>query len=77
MSDVQGVVFEAINDLLGRREGAPIEVSLDSDLLGDLQLDSLERAELSSMLEDRLGSDPYNEGFEPVTVRELIAYYGL
>lgn len=40
-----------------------------------LGLDSLELAELSAMLEDDLGGDPFSEGLMPDTVGELLAYY--
>jgi acyl carrier protein len=40
-----------------------------------LGLDSLETAELSSMLEDEVGSDPFSEGILPQTVGELLGFY--
>ena len=38
-------------------------------------MDSLELAELSAVLEDDLGHDPYSQGIVPQTVAELLAYY--
>lgn len=38
-------------------------------------LDSLETAELSAILEDTYGSDPYSEGQLPQTLDELLAFY--
>ena len=79
MADAHAVVFETIDRLLNEREdnGEPRPaVALQSDLLEDLGLDSMEIAELSAILEDTFGSDPYTEGLMPVTVQELIAYFG-
>jgi acyl carrier protein len=52
-----------------------IDIEPDSRLDQDLELDSLELAELSSALEEELGSDPYTEGVIPETVGELLAFY--
>jgi acyl carrier protein len=38
-------------------------------------LDSLETAELSALLEDDHGSDPYSTGGMPETMAEIQAYY--
>jgi acyl carrier protein len=41
-----------------------------------LELDSLEAAELSALLEDAFGSDPFSEGGDlPETVGDLVAFY--
>lgn len=42
---------------------------------GGLGLDSLETAELSAVLEDELGKDPFSEGLLPATVGELLDFY--
>jgi acyl carrier protein len=49
----------------------------DTGLWGDgLGLDSLEAAELSAMLEDELGSDPFSAGGEmPERVGDIFAFY--
>jgi acyl carrier protein len=49
----------------------------DSGLWGDgLGLDSLEAAELSAMLEDEFGSDPFSTGGElPETVGDIVRFY--
>jgi acyl carrier protein len=46
-------------------------------LWGDgLGLDSLEAAELSAMLEDAFGSDPFSVGADlPETVGDVVAFY--
>ena len=75
MSDAQSTVVKAIKGLLKRRKADEVDLSLDSDLYGELELDSLEVAELSAELEDELGRDPYSEGQTPRTVGEVVKYY--
>lgn len=69
------VVFDLIAMLLARRGASGLEVKPDSRLAEDLDFDSLELAELSAELEDRLGRDPYSEGLVPERVGELVAFY--
>jgi acyl carrier protein len=66
-------VFTALKVLMRGKKAR--KVSVDSHLYDDLKLDSLEVAELSVILEDNLGTDPYSEGAEPRTVGEVIAFY--
>jgi acyl carrier protein len=73
--DVADTVVNAIHALVRRRKKDAVVVELDSDLYDDLSLDSLEVAELSAVLEDDFGRDPYTEGESPRTVREVIAFY--
>jgi len=49
----------------------------ETPLYGDgLGLDSLEAAELSAVLEDEFGTDPFSAGGEmPETVGEIVAFY--
>ncbi|HVU71891.1 MAG TPA: acyl carrier protein [Mycobacteriales bacterium] len=75
---VQDTVQKALVELLSRREtatAAPV-ITDETDLYADLELDSLEVAELSVLLEDELGTDPYSQGIVPRTVGELVAFYG-
>jgi acyl carrier protein len=65
----------AVKSLVRRRTGADEEVPLDADLWIDLGLDSLEVAELSAILEETLGSDPYSAGIVARTVREVLSFY--
>lgn len=52
------------------------EIGPETSLLSEgLKLDSLELAELSALLEDRYGSDPFSDGQMPETVGEIIAFY--
>lgn len=74
--DPESFVVESIRMLLARREEAAATVTLEAHLHDDLDLDSLELAELSVLLEDNLGRDPYSEGIVPNTVGEIVAFYG-
>jgi acyl carrier protein len=51
---------------------AGVETSLFADGLG---LDSLETAELSALLEDDLGTDPFSVGELPQTISEILDFY--
>ncbi len=68
-------IRQTIDQLLRVRGAGPRELRRESKLAADLGMDSLELAELSAVLEDELGSDPFSEGMLPETVGELIAYY--
>ncbi len=76
MLEVQTTIFTSIETILKRRDGAEVAVTLDSDLNEDLDLDSLELAELSAILEDEFGRDPYTEEVIPRTVAEIVSFYG-
>ena len=71
----QTTIVDTILTLLARRGVGDLEIRDDSRLTADLELDSLELAELSAALEDDLGHDPFSEGIVPATVGELVAYY--
>ncbi len=80
--DPHSTVVQTVRALLRRREQGDVLISelsdgdLDNaDLYDDLQFDSLEVAELSAILEDDLGRDPYTEGLVPRTVAEVVAFY--
>lgn len=75
MPDAERTVVNAIRGLLKRKKGVDADVQLDANLYDDLELDSLEVAELSAVLEDDLGTDPYSEGETPQTVGEVIGFY--
>jgi acyl carrier protein len=75
VADAEKTVLNAVRGLMRRRKDAQAEVNLDSELYEELQLDSLEVAELSATLEDDLGRDPYSEGLVPRTVGEVIEFY--
>ncbi len=75
MPDPQTTIIESIHELLRRRSADNGHVTLDADLFEDLGLDSLEVAELSAILEDELGSDPWSLGLVPRTVGEIVTFY--
>lgn len=77
MPAAEETVFRAIADLLSRREGdaEPPMISAGTAIYDDLEMDSLEIAELSVLLEDELGTDPYSQGIVPQTVGELVGFY--
>lgn len=70
-------VRQVISDFLALAEKSPEGISDSTSLYGDgLKLDSLETAELSALLEDELGSDPFSAGGEmPETIGDVIAFY--
>lgn len=69
------IIRETIKNLLDQRGAVGIEVRPESTLTADLGLDSLELAELSAVLEDEIGYDPFSEGIVPETVAQLVEYY--
>ena len=75
MSDAQATILRTVNALLERRDDGAFTVTPGSRLFEDLDLDSLEVAELSAALEDELGRDPFSEGLIPPTIGELVAFY--
>lgn len=77
MTAADETVHRALHDLLQRRESDAVigPITPDTNIYDDLEMDSLEVAELSVLLEDELGSDPYSVGQVPRTVGELIGFY--
>lgn len=52
-------------------------LELDTPLYADgVGLDSLEAAELSALLEDEVGSDPFTSDKMPQTLRDILGFYG-
>jgi len=73
----QDKALEVITTFLQRMGKGRDELTADLSLYGDgLELDSLEAAELSALLEDELGSDPFSTSAEmPETVGDILAFY--
>lgn len=71
----ESIIVATIEELVQRRGGSGIVVRSESNLLDDLGMDSLELAELSAVLADEVGSEPFSEGILPETVAELVAFY--
>jgi acyl carrier protein len=58
------------------RQNSSVDVDAETRLFGEgLGLDSLQTAELSVMLEDEIGRDPFSEGELPETVGEILDFY--
>ena len=70
--DVEGTIRAFID-----RIGKPVEVLGDDlPLYADgIGLDSLETAELSALLEDAYGADPFQAGPMPQTVGDIVGFY--
>jgi acyl carrier protein len=77
LSAAQQTIFSAIAELLSRREGdaEPVTITAETAIYDDLEMDSLEIAELSVLLEDEFGKDPYSQGMVPQTVGELVGFF--
>lgn len=74
-ASAENIIRDTIRQLLDQRGATGVEIRSESTLTGDLGLDSLELAELSAVLEDEIGNDPFSEGIVPETVAELVSYY--
>jgi acyl carrier protein len=69
-------VLTVITSFLDRLEKEHRELSDETPLYADgLGLDSVEAAELSAILEDEFGSDPFSAGEVPETVGDILAFY--
>jgi acyl carrier protein len=69
-------VLTVITSFLGRLEKEHGELSDATPLYADgLGLDSVEAAELSAILEDEFGSDPFSAGEVPETIGDILAFY--
>ena len=76
MSTAPADVEQTIKDFLSRIEKLPEALTPDLPLYADgIGLDSLETAELSAILEDDHGSDPFAEAEMPQTVGDILAFY--
>ena len=76
MSISQPAVEQAIQEFLVRANKAPEALTPELALYAEgIGLDSLETAELSAVLEDTFGTDPYSAGEMPQTVGEILAFY--
>lgn len=76
MASDEADVIKTITSFLHRVEKYVEFDSTTPLYAGGIGLDSLETAELSAMLEDDLGSDPFSSGDMPQTVGDILAFYG-
>jgi acyl carrier protein len=77
MPGARSIVLDAIRTIVARRAQIDLHVGIapESDLFDDLELDSLEVLELSGILEEAFGSDPFTDGIAPRTVADVIGFY--
>jgi acyl carrier protein len=77
MPGPRSIVLDAIRAIVSRRSDADlhVEIESESDLFDDLELDSLEVLELSGILEETYGSDPFTQDQAPRTVADVIRFY--
>ena len=69
------VITDAIRGFL-RQQQKSEDIDVDTRLFADgIGLDSLQTAELSVVLEDTLGTDPFSEGEMPQSVGEILDFY--
>jgi acyl carrier protein len=67
---------QVVRDFVAQTKPDAGEFGLDTQLYADgVGLDSLETAELSALLEDELGSDPFTAEEMPQTLRDILAFY--
>ncbi|MEE0930057.1 MAG: phosphopantetheine-binding protein [Acutalibacteraceae bacterium] len=79
MNNIFEVVKESIEEILSLDETNCVEVSLNSKLVDDLGLKSLDIAQLIAMLEIEFDKDPFSEGTASlaniITVNDLCEVY--
>ncbi len=76
MSTAPADVERTVVDFLTRLEKLPANFAGSTPLYADgVGLDSLETAELSALLEDEHGSDPFSTGALPQTLAEIQSFY--
>ncbi len=74
MSDNERVVSTVRKFL--KRQKKDESVALDTSLFAEgIGLDSLQTAELSVLLEDELGRDPFSDGADPQNLGDIVAFY--
>ncbi len=76
MSSTQARVEQALREFLGRIDKQVDVLAPDTVLYAEgIGLDSLETAELSAVLEDEFGNDPFQSEPMPQTVGDIIGFY--
>ena len=75
MAAAHADVVEAIQAFLVRVQ-KPTDLTPETQLYAEgIGLDSLETAELSALLEDEFGADPFSSEEMPQTVGEILDFY--
>lgn len=76
MGSPQHLAEQTVRDFVARVKPDASELELDTPLYADgVGLDSLEAAELSALLEDEVGSDPFTSVEMPQTLRDILDFY--
>ncbi len=77
MAEKRQDVEKTIKGFLKRAKKGEKGIELDTGLYSEgIGLDSLETAELSAVLEDELGSDPFSaDGEMPETIGDIVDFY--
>jgi acyl carrier protein len=70
--DAAATVRSFVARVKKRKKSVKLDVSLYSEGIG---LDSLDVAELSAVLEDEFGADPFSDGLMPETIGDIVAFY--
>ncbi len=74
----QAEVEATIRTFLVRAKKSTENVTSETPLYADgIGLDSLETAELSAVLEDTHGTDPFSGGLMPQTISDIVQFYGV
>ncbi len=77
MTTSQTDVEQTIRAFLVRAKKPVDDLSPETPLFADgIGLDSLETAELSAIIEDEHGVDPFSGGEMPRTVGDILQFYG-
>jgi acyl carrier protein len=76
MTSSQADVERTIRAFLDRADKSVETLTADLPLYADgVGLDSLETAELSAILEDEFGRDPFNSDTMPQTIGDITSFY--
>ena len=79
MNNIFEVVKESIDEILSLNGTNSVEISLDSKLVDDLGLKSLDIAQLIAMLEIEFEKDPFSDGTarlaDIITINDLCKVY--
>jgi len=76
MSATRADVEQTVRSFLERAQKPSDVLTADTPLYADgVGLDSLETAELSAVLEDTYGSDPFQGETMPQTVGDILSFY--
>ena len=70
--DAASTVRSFVARVKKRKKSVELDVSLYSEGIG---LDSLDVAELSAVLADEFGKDPFSNGLMPETIGDIVAFY--